>query len=63
MALLFPNAVKADISLGCDLTLRNNSGFFFFRGRSCRSCPPADLWGGDELGEPHNVPVWSRLVA
>lgn len=51
MSLLFPNAVIADASLGCDLS-RCNSSTCFLRERRCRSCPLAGLWGGHELGSP-----------
>lgn len=52
MALLFPNAVKVEVSLACDLTLCDPSVPF------CRGEQPyavAGLWGGSELEEPWNV--------
>lgn len=62
MPLLFPNAVEAEASLGCNLT-RCNSSACFCGVRSCEPCPSAGLWGGDEVGDPQNVPVWGSLAA
>lgn len=62
MALLFPNAVKVEVSLACDLTPCGPS-VPFCRGKQLCAVPVAGLQGGSGLEEPWNVLVWRSLAA